>query len=114
LITSQTREGRHDKEERTEGLRRTQEFARLFLLPGVGHCGGGAGPDSVEGDQLPAGVGAIARVALDPLVQWVEHGTAPDQIIAYKVTGGVTAFTPPSALSGAAAVPGSSRCDKSQ
>jgi feruloyl esterase len=95
LITSQTREGRHDEGERREGLRRTQEFARLFLLPGVGHCSGGAGPDSVEGDQLPAGVGAIARLALDPLVQWVEHGIAPDQIIAYKVTGGVTTFTRP-------------------
>jgi hypothetical protein len=45
--------------------------------------------------RLPAGVGAIARLALDPLVQWVEHGIAPDQIIAYKVTGGVTAFTRP-------------------
>ena len=60
---------------RKESLRRTQEFARLFLLPGVAHCGGGAGPDTVEGD------------ALDPLVQCVEHGIAPDQIIAHKVTG---------------------------
>jgi feruloyl esterase len=99
LIASQTRDGRHDGEERNESLGRTQEFARLFLLPGVGHCGGGAGPDTVEGDLLPAGatnpVFHIARLALDPLVQWVEHGTAPDQIIAYHVANGVTDFSRP-------------------
>jgi hypothetical protein len=32
---------------------------------------------------------------LDPLQRWVEHGIAPDQIIASKVTGGVTAFSRP-------------------
>ena len=79
LITSQTREGRHDGGKRNEALRRTQEFARLFLVPGVVHCGGGAGPDTIDG--------------LSPLVQWVEHGIAPDQIIVSKVTDGVTAFS---------------------
>ncbi|HMD65110.1 MAG TPA: tannase/feruloyl esterase family alpha/beta hydrolase, partial [Stellaceae bacterium] len=48
LITSQTREGRHDEGERKEALRRTQEFARLFLRPGVAHCFGGAGPDTLD------------------------------------------------------------------
>jgi feruloyl esterase len=76
LIASQTRNGRQN-----EGLHRTQEFARLFLLPGVGHCGGGAGPDTFDG--------------LDPLVQWVEHGIAPDRIVASKVVNGVTTFTRP-------------------
>jgi feruloyl esterase len=100
LITSQTREGRNDERKRKEGLRRTQEFARLFLFPGVAHCGGGAGPGTLEGDTLPAGPGlgnnTIERIALDPLVQWVEHGIAPDQIIAYKVTSaGATLFSRP-------------------
>jgi feruloyl esterase len=99
LIASQTRDGRHDERTRKESLGRTQEFARLFLLPGVGHCGGGAGPDTVEGDLFPAGatnpVFHIARLALDPLVQWVEHGTAPDQIIAYHVANGVQDFSRP-------------------
>jgi feruloyl esterase len=81
LIASQAREGRHDEGERKEGLRRTQEFARLFLAPGVGHCGGGAGPDTFT--------------SLGPVVQWVEQGIAPDQIIASKVKDGVTAFTRP-------------------
>jgi feruloyl esterase len=81
LIASQTGEDRHDKGERKEALRRTQEFARLFLLPGVGHCNGGAGPDQFK--------------ALDPLAQWVEHGIAPDQIVASKIANGVTAFARP-------------------
>jgi feruloyl esterase len=79
LIASQTRG--HGEHARAEGLRRTQEFARLFLAPGVGHCGGGAGPDTF--DPLPA------------LEQWVEHGVAPDRIIASKVSGGVMQFTRP-------------------
>jgi feruloyl esterase len=98
LIVSQTREGRHVGEERKQSVRRTQDFARLFLLPGVGHCSGGAGPDTVEGDPFPPGPAdppPIARIALDPLVQWVEHGIAPDQIIAYHVTNAATDFSRP-------------------
>jgi Tannase and feruloyl esterase len=44
------------------------EDARLFMAPGMGHCGGGPGPN--EWDKLP------------PLVDWVEHGKAPDYIVA--------------------------------
>jgi feruloyl esterase len=63
----------------------------------VSHCFGGAGPDTVEGDMLPAGLihDAITWVALDPLVQWVEHGVRPDRIIAYKVTDVVDLFSRP-------------------
>jgi feruloyl esterase len=95
LIASQTREGRHNVEERNEALRRTQEFARLFLFPGVGHCAGGAGPDRIEGDLTPPPAAQIDRIALDPLVQWVEHGIAPDLIIAYHVANGVQDFSRP-------------------
>jgi feruloyl esterase len=97
LITGQTREGRNDERKRKESLRRTQEFARLFLFPGVAHCNGGAGPYTVEGDPFPVGPGndAIAWLALDPLRQWVEHGIAPDRIIAYHVTNGVTDLSRP-------------------
>jgi feruloyl esterase len=94
LLTGQTRDGG----ERKESLHSTQEFARLFLLPGVAHCSGGAGPDTVEGDPFPPGPAdppPIARIALDPLVQWVEQGIAPDQIIAYHVTNGATDFSRP-------------------
>jgi feruloyl esterase len=81
LTASQTRQGRHDERKRKEGLHRTQEFARLFLQPGVAHCNGGAGPDATD--------------FLSPIVQWVEQGIAPDQIVASKIANGVTAFTRP-------------------
>jgi feruloyl esterase len=92
LIARQRHEGRYDEGERKEALRRTQEFARLFLLPGAGHCTQGAGPFTVKDDPLPVGQphDAISWLALDSLVQWVEHGIAPDQIIAYHAAGGVT------------------------
>ncbi len=48
------------------GPQTTQEFVRLFLAPGVGHCAGGPGPQ-------PAG-------QLSRLIEWVEHGKAPDQL----------------------------------
>jgi feruloyl esterase len=97
LIASQTRDGGHDEGERKEALRRTQEFARLFLFPGVGHGLGGVGPDSPKGDLVPS-VGLVSKldlIALDPLVQWVEHGIAPDRIIAYHVANGAQDFSRP-------------------
>jgi feruloyl esterase len=45
---------------------RTNEFARLFLVPGMGHCAGGAATDSFDG--------------LGSLVNWVETGQAPQSI----------------------------------
>jgi feruloyl esterase len=81
LIASQTPGDGHGKGERKEGLRRTQEFAQFFLAPGVGHCGGGAGPDTAD--------------LISPLLQWVEQGIAPDQIIASKVVNGATVFSRP-------------------
>jgi feruloyl esterase len=81
LITSQTPGDGGTTGERKEGLRRTQEFARLFLAPGVGHCGGGAGADTFD--------------SVTPVFQWVEQGIAPDQLIASKIVNGVTTFTRP-------------------
>ncbi|ROR09807.1 tannase/feruloyl esterase family alpha/beta hydrolase [Erwinia sp. JUb26] len=48
----------------------TDSFARLFLLPGVGHCGGGDGPDQLD--------------LLTPLMAWTEQGKAPQQLIVGK------------------------------
>jgi len=47
---------------------------RLFMVPGMGHCGGGDGPASF--DMLAA------------LEQWVEKGKAPDSIPAAHLTNG--------------------------
>ena len=52
------------------GPKKTSEFARLFLAPGVAHCGGGPGPS-------PYG-------QLDELVSWVEQGKAPETLTAAR------------------------------
>ena len=62
------------------GYERTQEFARLFMAPGVGHCGGGIGPQ-------PQGL-------FDAVVDWVENGQAPATITASRTSGGVTTTRP--------------------
>jgi feruloyl esterase len=54
---------------------------RLFMAPGMAHCSGGEGPDTFD--------------ALAALEQWVEHGRAPDQIIASHATKGVVDRTRP-------------------
>jgi len=51
-----------------------QQFYRLFLAPGVGHCGGGAGPAPMD--------------PFDALVRWVEKGVAPATLLA---SGGAAA-----------------------
>ena len=51
------------------GLEKVQAFARLFLVPGMGHCQGG----SATLDHFDL---------LTPLVEWVEQGKAPQSVIA--------------------------------
>jgi feruloyl esterase len=68
------------------GQREAASFIRLFMVPGMQHCGGGPGPSSF---------GAFVNSAQsDPnndmtmaLERWVEEGIAPDQIIAAKRQG---------------------------
>jgi feruloyl esterase len=50
------------------GEKQTIEFARLFLLPGVNHCGGGPGLDSFD--------------SLTAIEKWVEEDVPPGHIIA--------------------------------
>jgi hypothetical protein len=52
------------------GAQEVEQFARLFLAPGVGHCGGGDGPSPVG--------------PFETLVNWVEKGVAPDTVPASR------------------------------
>jgi feruloyl esterase len=52
------------------GERAADEFVRLFLLPGVGHCSGGDGYDQID--------------ALSALMAWRELKQAPTQIMTGK------------------------------
>lgn len=68
-------------------LRRARDFAQLYVVPGMGHCGSGDVPNDVGQWLRP---GADARHSLlKALERWVEHGVAPDGIIAtqYETDG---------------------------
>jgi feruloyl esterase len=58
-----------------------QEFYRLFRAPGVGHCGGGNGPQPQN--------------LFGALVNWVEKGQAPATILAQTITGGTVTRSRP-------------------
>jgi feruloyl esterase len=67
-----------------------QNSARLFLLPGMEHCGigGGEGPNGFGGGQgRPAPMVDADHDVLAALAQWVETGAAPEKIIATKYEG---------------------------
>jgi feruloyl esterase len=59
----------------------TPDFVRLFMMPGVAHCGGGIGPDRHD--------------AVTAVIDWVETGKAPDSLLASKVSGGTVVRTRP-------------------
>jgi tannase/feruloyl esterase len=65
------------------GQSSTGSFVRLFMVPGMQHCGGGPGPNSFGqfGGMTPTDPEHNAYTALE---QWVEKGRAPSKIIATK------------------------------
>jgi feruloyl esterase len=63
------------------GAGKVQGAYRLFMAPGMAHCGGGEGPNSF--DMVAA------------LEQWVEQGRAPDRIVASHSTNGAVDRTRP-------------------
>ena len=67
--------------DRDATLRAVQGFHRLFMVPGMLHCGGGPGPNTYD-----------AQGALEA---WVERGIAPDSIVATHLTNGVPDRTRP-------------------
>jgi feruloyl esterase len=56
------------------GAAKASNHVRLFMAPGMGHCGGGEGPNTF--DKMAA------------LERWVEQGQAPDVLIATHSTNG--------------------------
>jgi feruloyl esterase len=53
------------------GTSKTYNSIRLFMVPGMGHCGGGDGPNTFD--------------KMTEITRWVEEGKAPDRIIAVHV-----------------------------
>ena len=67
----------------TEGgdMEKTQSFARLFIAPGMGHCGGGLGPNQFD--------------TLTALDQWATQNIPPANLIASHQTDGKVDRTRP-------------------
>jgi tannase/feruloyl esterase len=63
------------------GQKPVDDSVRLFLAPGMAHCGGGEGPNVFD--------------ALTPLEQWREQGKAPTSILATHSTNGKVDRTRP-------------------
>lgn len=61
--------------------RAVDESMRLFMVPGMGHCNGGDGPNNFD--------------MLTALEQWVEQGRIPERIVASRVVGDVVTRTRP-------------------
>jgi Tannase and feruloyl esterase len=59
---------------RSMGAEHASSAARLFLVPGMGHCSGGPGPNTFDG--------------LSALDSWVTQGVPPSKIIATHSTNG--------------------------
>jgi hypothetical protein len=59
----------------------TPEFFRLFMIPGMSHCGGGVCPD--QHDPVTA------------VINWREKGQAPERIIASQIKEGKVIRTRP-------------------
>jgi feruloyl esterase len=63
------------------GRSKASNSVRLFVAPGMGHCGGGDGPNVFD--------------KVGPLERWVEQGKAPEQLIASHATAGKVDRTRP-------------------
>ena len=63
------------------GAKNTADSMRLFMVPGMGHCGGGDGPNKFN--------------VVAALENWVEKGSAPETMIASHSTAGKVDRTRP-------------------
>jgi hypothetical protein len=71
----------------TMGRNSSAAFVRLYMAPGMQHCGGGPGPDSF-GEDGPSPMAKDAHHSAQLAIeQWVEKGVAPADIIATKYEG---------------------------
>ena len=62
------------------GAKATEDFFRLFVIPGMNHCGGGTGAISID--------------YLTYLENWVEKKQPPDEMIGARVSDSYLASLP--------------------
>jgi feruloyl esterase len=63
------------------GVEKVKDSIRLFMVPGMGHCSGGEGPNNFD--------------MVSALEQWVEQGKTPERIVASRIRNGVADRTRP-------------------
>jgi hypothetical protein len=66
---------------------RAEDFARLFLVPNMAHCGGGPATVPINNGQPNA--------LLESITRWVERGIAPDKLIGRYSASPTSPFTGP-------------------
>ncbi len=57
-----------DVARRHGGLEHADDFMKLYLVPNMGHCSGNASTDNFD--------------MLTPMVNWIENGVAPEEVVA--------------------------------
>ena len=60
------------KDDGDQAEQKVDDFYRLFMVPGMGHCGGGIAPSKFD--------------SLGALRDWVEQGEAPQRIVATQTS----------------------------
>lgn len=67
---------------RMGGSERTQEFFRLFMVPGMGHCQGGAAPHAFGQAYVSPGMRDDPEHDIRRALEaWVEQGKVPERIV---------------------------------
>ncbi len=64
------------------GAGKADAFMRLFLAPGMHHCGGGAGPSDFDQGGVPSPGRDPSTSLAAALETWVEQGRAPERVVA--------------------------------
>jgi feruloyl esterase len=74
---------------RIDSASNASTFARLFVAPGMAHCGGGSAPNYFGQDVGTAPfAGDASRDLLTALMQWSEGGAAPNTLVATQYSDG--------------------------
>ena len=87
----------YNEMQKTMGADQIAEFATLYMVPGMGHCSGGAGPDQFGQGSSGVVPRDAKQDAFRALMAWTEEGDKPAEIIASKVdrqSGEVTRTRP--------------------
>lgn len=84
----------HEKVKKRLGVA-TDDVMKVFMVPGLGHCNGGSGPDQFGGVGQGHANATPDNDMLSALEAWVERGRSPERIVASKIVGGKRVRTRP-------------------